>query len=116
MLAVISYRNAPKAHFPEEAKGGTDPTIGHPLQPLQSDVVHYNGQPIAVVVADTLERAMQAAALVRVSYREERSVNDFASAAAHGLIPGKPDSDDESRKKSADSSAAIQLRPGKMLP
>ena len=42
------------------------PEVGHPLQPLQDDVIHYNGQPIAVVVADTFERATQAAALVRV--------------------------------------------------
>src|SRR5205823_12226201 len=42
--------------------------IAKPL--LQDRLVYYNGQHIAVVVADTLERAQQAAALVKVEYRE----------------------------------------------
>ena len=102
VLAVISHRNAPKVHLPDEAKGGVDPRVGHPLQPLQDDAIHYNGQPIAVVVADSFERAMHAAALVRVAYREERPVTDFATAAAHPVIPGEADKDDEARKKSSD--------------
>jgi len=36
---------------------------------LQEDDVFYNGQPIGVVVADTLDRAMHAASLVRVHYQ-----------------------------------------------
>src|SRR5258708_23650191 len=44
------------------------PLVAIPL--LQDRLVYYNGQHIAVVVADTLERAQQAAALVRVEYRE----------------------------------------------
>src|SRR5256885_11727297 len=50
--------------------------------PLQDDVVRYHGQPIAVVVADTFERATQAATLVKATYREEPAVLDFAAAAA----------------------------------
>jgi xanthine dehydrogenase YagR molybdenum-binding subunit len=44
---------------------------------MRDDVIHHNGQ---LVVADTLERATQAAALVRVAYREERGVTEFAAA------------------------------------
>src|SRR5207248_1070158 len=78
VLAVLTHRNAPRIAFREEMRGGTDPAVGRPLQPLQEDVVHHNGQPIAVVVAETLEQATQAATLVRVTYREERAVTDFA--------------------------------------
>ena len=35
---------------------------------MQSDVVAYRGQPIALVVADSLEIAHEAAALVEVEY------------------------------------------------
>ncbi len=36
---------------------------------LQEDEVFYNGQPIGIVVADTLDRAIHAASLVRVQYQ-----------------------------------------------
>ncbi|MGR6922007.1 xanthine dehydrogenase family protein molybdopterin-binding subunit [[Actinomadura] parvosata] len=41
------------------------------LQPLLDDRVAYRGQPIALVVADTLVAAAQAAGLVRAVYEEE---------------------------------------------
>ena len=47
---------------------------GQSFFPLQDDVVHYAGQPVALVVADSLERAQHAASLVRVAY--ERSAGD----------------------------------------
>src|SRR5262249_47935681 len=57
------------------------------------------GQPIAVVVADTLERATQAAALVQATYREERAVTDFAAAAEHAFLPTEPERNEQSPKK-----------------
>lgn len=41
------------------------------LQPLLSDVVAYRGQPIALIVADTLVAATEAAELVRARYEAE---------------------------------------------
>ncbi|MBF8643745.1 xanthine dehydrogenase family protein molybdopterin-binding subunit [Pseudomonas luteola] len=38
------------------------------FRPLQDDQLHYNGQPIALVVADTAEQAQRAASLVAVGY------------------------------------------------
>src|ERR1700726_3456841 len=57
--------------------------IAKPL--LQDRLVYYNGQHIAVVVADTLERAQHAAELVRVSYREAEAQTrmDDALGAAY---------------------------------
>ncbi len=90
VLAVITHRNAPKATLPDDAKGSVDPSVGTPLPPLQNDIVHYHGQPIAVVVADSFERAMQAAPLVRASYREEPATNDFAVDMNHAFAPKAP--------------------------
>ena len=56
VLAVVSHRNAGKVVLPEKAKALVDPKVGRPLQAFQDDQVHYHGQPIAVVVADTFER------------------------------------------------------------
>jgi xanthine dehydrogenase YagR molybdenum-binding subunit len=73
VLAVITHRNAGKVVLPLEAKALVDPEVGRPLQPLQDDQVYYHGQPIAVVVADTCERATHAAMLVRATYDEAKT-------------------------------------------
>ncbi len=63
VLAIITPRDAP--HLP--IKKGTQQTVHAPL--LQDMTVYYNGQHIAVVVADTLDRALAAAAKVRARYQ-----------------------------------------------
>lgn len=40
--------------------------------PLDDDAIHYYGQYVALVVADTFEQATAAAAKVKVSYREQK--------------------------------------------
>src|SRR5581483_4510582 len=73
VLLVMTHLNAPKLPFgKQDPPAGVDPRVGHHLRVLQSDVVHFNGQPLGVVVADTLERATHAASLVQVTYDEER--------------------------------------------
>lgn len=79
VLAVITHRNAGKGVLPEKVKALVDPKVGRPLQALQDDQVHYHGQPIAVVVADTFERATHAATLVRATYDEAKAVLDFVA-------------------------------------
>src|SRR3954449_2189484 len=87
VLAVITHRNAGKVVLPEKVKALVDPKVGRPLQPFQDDQVHYHGQPIAVVVADTFERATHAATLVRATYDEAEAVLDFADAAVQRFTP-----------------------------
>src|SRR3954470_1295869 len=41
------------------------------FQPMLSDAIAYRGQPIALVAADTLEAAIEAAALVEATYAVE---------------------------------------------
>src|SRR5690349_11767599 len=69
VLTIITPGNAPR--LPEVAPGQsetTGPLVSKPL--LQDKLVYYNGQHVALAVADTLERAQEAAALVRVEYQE----------------------------------------------
>ncbi|MDB6074721.1 MAG: aerobic-type carbon monoxide dehydrogenase, large subunit CoxL/CutL-like protein [Verrucomicrobiaceae bacterium] len=54
-----------KAFSKEESERGESAMS---IRPLGSDKVFYNGQYVAMVVADTLEQAQHAASLVRVSY------------------------------------------------
>src|ERR1700745_2563254 len=69
VLTIMTPDNAPR--LPQAAPGQSEasgPPVAKAL--LQDKLVYYNGQHIALAVADTRERAQQAAALVRVQYRE----------------------------------------------
>jgi len=50
------------------------------LKIFNDNKVHSNGQPIAMVVANTLERAVHAASLVKVAYVKENFTTDFDKA------------------------------------
>jgi xanthine dehydrogenase YagR molybdenum-binding subunit len=84
-LLVLTHVNAPR--LPESGKAAVDPPAGRVLSLLQDDRVEYNGQPIAVVVADTHEHAVAAAALIKVEYEIGNAVLDFGSAKASAYAP-----------------------------
>lgn len=98
VAGILTHRNTPKVNqvpLVPSLLGG--PAPGETFFPMQDDVVHYAGQPVAVVVADTLEQAQYAANLVQVSYAEAPSVTtiDQGRGDAYeperifgGLIPG----------------------------
>ena len=83
VIAVMTPRNAPKLEslqkFEREESKGSRPT-GRALSLLQNDSVHYNGQPIALVIAESIEVAMHAASLVRTTYRVDQPTIDMATA------------------------------------
>ncbi len=63
VLAVLTPFNAPRLN-----QGKPEPPAWRSLSLLQEKQVHYNGQPIGVVVAKTLEQARFAAALLKIRY------------------------------------------------
>jgi xanthine dehydrogenase YagR molybdenum-binding subunit len=99
VLAVITHRNAEKVWLPDKVKALVDPKVGRPLQPLQDDEVHYHGQPVGVVVADTFERAVHAATLVTATYDETKAVLDFEQAAARRFTPHQMEQSDRGSEK-----------------
>jgi xanthine dehydrogenase YagR molybdenum-binding subunit len=77
VVAVLTHRNAPRlAYRPHKAV--VDAAVGERLHVLQDDRVSHQGQPIALVIADTLEQATQAATLVRVTYAPETGSTDIS--------------------------------------
>lgn len=72
VLAVISHLNSPDVPGYDmgynPAKG---PTGGKGLQVFKDNYVRFNGQPVALVIADTFERATHAASLVKIQYARE---------------------------------------------
>lgn len=62
---------------------------GHPFRPLHSDRILFDGQPIALVVAESLESARNAAALVHVLYEVDEAVTDMQVAQGDQYVPPK---------------------------
>jgi xanthine dehydrogenase YagR molybdenum-binding subunit len=75
VVKVISHLNAPRLPHREP---GFPP--GEALRPFQDDRVRFFGQPVAVVVATTLEVAQHAASLVEVSYDAQPPSTDIGAA------------------------------------
>ncbi|HEY2515606.1 MAG TPA: molybdopterin cofactor-binding domain-containing protein, partial [Polyangiaceae bacterium] len=93
VLAVLTHLNAPKLPSARKKAGFADRV----LQLLQDDQVLYADQPIALIVADSLERAQHAAALVVAQYDEATPDADVETSRSSPFEPaatgpvGKPD-------------------------
>jgi xanthine dehydrogenase YagR molybdenum-binding subunit len=90
VIAVLTHENAPRMKPPGKLNL-LDPSsiaISTSVNYLATDEVHWNGQPVAVVVAETPETARYAATLVRPVCAPLPAVVDFA-AAAPSAVPDK---------------------------
>jgi xanthine dehydrogenase YagR molybdenum-binding subunit len=87
VIAVLTYKNAMK--LPQGGKAGVQPPHGRVLALLQDERVHYNGQPVAVVVAESFEQATAAAAALRIVYDGAPAALAFEEAKKHAYSPGK---------------------------
>ena len=85
VLAVISHLNAPQLAY-RAHKGGIDPQTGERLHVLQDDRVLHWGQPIAVVVAETLEQAEHGARHLPIRYDAEAPALPLLDARGVGHI------------------------------
>ena len=94
VLAVLTPENAPRLPGADEKSAPQDRV----LQLLQDHDVRYGDQPIAVVVADTLERAQAAAEVLVVHYAPEPVRTELESDLSRARTPktagprAKPDS------------------------
>ena len=81
VLDILSYRNvgngvAPVGHMM------TDGWANSTLRPLASPEIHYAGQIVAVVIAETLEQAQTAASTLRTAYESTAHVGGLADVGA----------------------------------
>jgi len=81
VAAVMTHLDAPR--LPSKGRAAKDRV----LSLLQDDRVAYNGQPIAVVVADTRDQAVAAAREMVVEYRAETPMLDFEAARRSAYPP-----------------------------
>src|SRR5215467_7216867 len=77
VLDVLTHDNRPPMAENDQAYKDDVAPIGSPFRPLYDNKIMFNGQPIALVVAETSEIARFAASLVRVEYEQEPHVTDL---------------------------------------
>jgi xanthine dehydrogenase YagR molybdenum-binding subunit len=104
VLLVLTHLNAPK--LPGATKKAAP--VDRVLQLLQDGRVLFSGQPVAVVVADSLERAQHAAALVSVRYDASAPMAELDDYLQSSFTPtpSGPLSEPDSRRGDADAGIA----------
>jgi xanthine dehydrogenase YagR molybdenum-binding subunit len=117
VLAVLTHQNLPKlAKTPNDDQGKKDTSAPMGFMPLTSDEIFYAAQPVAMVVADTLDHAIHAATLVKVTYQQgEQPIASFHDPRAKLFNPAQvQDGKEDGHKRRGDAkgafaSSAIQL-------
>jgi xanthine dehydrogenase YagR molybdenum-binding subunit len=85
VLTVMTHENADSLPGLKDEKIAKEKELG--LRIFHTDEIFSNGQPIALVVADTLEQAQYAASLIKVKYEENAAVTDFAGNRDKAIVP-----------------------------
>lgn len=87
VVKVYTHENRPRlARFDRRWKDEVAPA-GRPFRPLQGPEILFDGQPVALVVAETWEAARDAAALIWADYEEEAPLTDLALAESEAREP-----------------------------
>ncbi len=113
VVLVMTHRNAPEMKALPFFMAAAKAAAGDNLPIMQDDRIHWNGEPIAIVLAETQEQADHAKTLLRVTYAAEPAVTEFEQAKAAGLHPasfgGEP-----LRAEIKDAEAALAAAPCKV--
>ncbi|HEY2534704.1 MAG TPA: xanthine dehydrogenase family protein molybdopterin-binding subunit [Xanthobacteraceae bacterium] len=117
VLAVLTHKNMPRmnpipwSHLRPQ---------GQTYLPLQDDRIHYAGQPIAMVVAETLDQATHAGTLIKVTYEAHPpTVFDLRTAQEDAVEPLQrmwPLSSSVGDANKAIADAAIQIEQTYTMP
>ena len=107
VLDVLTHENRPKMADTDAGYNDEVAPTGSPFRPLYDDKIGFNGQPIALVLAEDSETARFAATLVHVDYEEEKHATDLHARIAKGYVVEKPD---KPRGNAAKAFAASAVR------
>jgi xanthine dehydrogenase YagR molybdenum-binding subunit len=113
VVLVMTHRNAPKLNRAPPFMSKPKAAGPDDLPIMQDDRIHWNGQPVAIVLAETQEQAEHAQTLIRVTYEEQNPVISLAAAKAKGSEPGLF-MGEPLKQKVGDAEAALAAAPHKV--
>ncbi|RZJ73052.1 xanthine dehydrogenase family protein molybdopterin-binding subunit [Flavobacterium sp.] len=89
VIRIFTHENRPSLAWFDFQYADMDAPPGKVFKPLSDDRIKYNGQPIALVVADDFETARYAASLVKVEYEQEPHATKLESNLDKARDPQK---------------------------
>ena len=91
VISVITYKNAPELKKPMrfDPEGRSKGSAASTLPLFHDENVYWNGQPVALIIAETQEAAEQAARLVEVEYEVAKPKTSFEKEKKHAKTPDK---------------------------
>ena len=110
VVLVMTHRNAPTMKPAPLFGTGPKAAGGSDLPVMQDDSIHWNGEPIAVVLAESQEQADHAVSLIRATYDVEASVTSVAAAKANGTETGSFQGEPQ-HVETGDAEAALAAAP-----
>jgi xanthine dehydrogenase YagR molybdenum-binding subunit len=91
VIEVLTHENRPRMAGSDNAYQDDVAPGGSPFRPLYDNKVKFNGQPIALVLAESSEAARFAASLVVVEYEREDSATDLHTRLDEAFAVDKPE-------------------------
>jgi xanthine dehydrogenase YagR molybdenum-binding subunit len=87
VLKVYTHKNLPTIYRPNpDGHGGH---VDETRPPMENDQIYYNGQYIALVVAETMDQARGAVSAIRVRYSEAKPDVSTNLSEAQGKEPAR---------------------------
>jgi xanthine dehydrogenase YagR molybdenum-binding subunit len=112
VLAVLTYLNSPKIPGYQADK----PAPKGPLKIFYDEKIYFNGQPIALVIADTFERALFAASLVSATYNTDKFQTDLLTNLSNGVNPRNNAKDYVRGQEDAYKTAPVKIEQEYVIP
>jgi xanthine dehydrogenase YagR molybdenum-binding subunit len=116
VLALVTHQNVPRmnplpwSHLRPQ---------GQTYLPLQDDEIHYAGQPVAIVVAETRDQAAYAGTLIEIAYEVDRPVVFRPQMAGEAVEPPQrmwPLSSSVGNADKAIADAAVKIEQAYTMP
>lgn len=115
VLQVFTHENRPRTAYLSSKWRDEVAPPGSPFRPLYDSEVHFSGQPVALVVAETFEAARHAASLIRVEYEQWPHSTDLQAKREDAYEPPKKRSGiPPPPKPRGDSAGALEAAPRKL--
>ncbi|MCP2025268.1 xanthine dehydrogenase YagR molybdenum-binding subunit [Flavobacterium sp. HSC-32F16] len=89
VVEVFTHENRPSTAWFDFQYADMDAPPGTVFKPLKDNIIRYNGQPIALVVAETFEMARYAATKIKLAYQEEAFETDLEANLYKARTPKK---------------------------
>src|SRR5438045_5021495 len=108
VVGILTRENTPQFKpYPDELTKRGAP--GENRVPLQDDEIHYAGQHLGVVIAESFEQATHAASLVRITYQAQPPVVNLGDQEAqkNAMLPEKFIGREALQVKRGDVNAAL---------